>query len=278
TAQSTTLNENIIPSEFSSDIIRKVVELSGLFNSITRVNAKGVYKQIVEKDKITAGWTKELAEVTKSAADFDILEIKHYKLGALVKLSLEIINQAEFPIINEVTTQMVDAFAYKAEEALLVGTGTEQPLGLMSGGTPFTLASDAAITADELIKIYHALKAPFLAGARWLMNRETLCAVRLLKDANGRYLFNDGELTDDFVGYILGKPVLLSELMPGNQILFGDFRRAYKANVNPDMTIQILNEAYATQGAKGVLGFLWFDGRPVNNEAYVVAKGEDDEG
>ena len=272
--QSTSLNENIIPAEFSSDIIRKVVELSGIFSSITRVNSKGIYKQIVEKNRISAGWTPELQEVTASTADFTILEIGHYKLGALVKLSLEIINQSEFPIVPEVTTQMVDAFTYKAEEALIKGDGAQKPLGLMSGGTPFELASATAITADELIKIFHQLKAPFMPGARWLINRNTLCSVRLLKDANDRYLFHEGALTDGFVGYILGKPVLLSEIMPDNEFLYGDFRRAYKANVHPGMTIQMLNELYAPQGAKGVLGFMWFDGRPVNQEAYITAKAD----
>lgn len=269
---STTSNGNIIPSDFSTDIIRKVKELSGIYSAVGKVNSTGTYKQIVEKNKITAGWTNELAEVTASSADFDIVEIGHHKLGSLAKLSYEIINQANFPIANEVMQQMVDAFVLKAEEGIIKGTGVGQPTGLMSGGTAFSLAAGTAITADELIKIYHALKAPYLPNAKWLVNRNTLCAIRLLKDSNDRYLFHEAELTSDYVGYILGKPVLLTEVMADYQVMFGDFGRAYKANVNPQMTIQILNEVYASQGAKGVLGFMFLDGKPVNNEAYVVAK------
>jgi HK97 family phage major capsid protein len=41
-AQSTVLNENIIPEEFSRDIIRKVTELSGVFSSITKVKLYGL--------------------------------------------------------------------------------------------------------------------------------------------------------------------------------------------------------------------------------------------
>ncbi len=269
---STTSNGNIIPADFSSDIIKKVSELSGIYNMIGKVNSTGIYKQIVEKNKITAGWTNELAEVTKSTADYDIVDIGHHKLGALVKLSYEIISQATFPIVAEVTTQMVDAFTEKAEEAIIKGTGTGQPTGLMSGGTEYKTASATAITADEIIKIYHKLKAPYLNNASWIMNRNTLCAIRLLKDTNGQYLFHESELTSGYVGYILGKPVLLTEAMSDYTIMFGDFGRAYKANVNPQMTIQVLNEVYASQGAKGILGFMFLDGRPVNDEAYVVGK------
>lgn len=271
-AQDTLINENIIPSEFSNDIIRKVTELSGIYSAVNKVNSTGVYKQIVEDNKIKAGWTAELAEVTKSTGDFKILEISHHKLGSLVKLSYEIINQATFPIVGEVTSQMVDAFTQKIEEAVIKGTGSGQPTGLMSGGTAFDLASATAVTTDEIVKIYHTLKAPYLAKAEWLINRNTLCAVRLLKDKNDRYLFHEAEMTSGYYGYILGKPVLLSEFMPDYQFMFGDFNRAYKANANPQMTIQILNELYSTQGAKGVLGFVYLDGRPVNDEAYVVAK------
>lgn len=269
---STTTNGNIIPSDFSTDIIRKVTELSGIYNEVAKIQSTGTYKQIVEKNKMTAGWTAELAEVTAASSTFDIVEIGHHKLGSLAKISLELINQANFPIASEVQQQMVDAFVQKVEQGVIKGTGIGQPTGLMSGGTAFALASVTAITAEEVVKIYHALKAPYLANAKWLVSRATLCAIRLLKDSTGKFLFHEAELTSGYVGYILGKPVLISEEMADYQIMFGDFAKAYKANVNPQMTIQLLNEVYASQGAKGILGFLFIDGKPVNNEAYVVAK------
>ena len=71
--------------------------------------------------------------------------------------------------------------------------------------------------------------------------------------------------------------MLVSDAMDGIEagkapILLGDFSRAYKANVNPDMTMQVLNEKYAEYAMKGIVGILWIDGRPVNNEAYVTVK------
>jgi len=272
---SSTANGNIIPTELSGDIIRKVKERSGIFNKVGKITSTGVYKQIVEKDKITAGWTNELAEVTKSDANFDIIEIGHHKLGALAKLPIELINQANFDITSEVMSQMIDSFVGKVEEATIKGTGIGQPTGLTSGGTVVTLNSAIAITADEIIKIYHALKAPYMVNAEWLMSRGTLLAIRLLKDAQGNYIFHEAELTSEYAGYILGKPVMISESMDEigtgkKPILFGDYNKAYKANINPAQTIQILNEVYASQGAKGVLGFLFLDGKVVNNEAYVT--------
>lgn len=271
----TTSTGRIVPYQFSNDIIRSVRELCGILNLISIVNSKGDYKQIIadNENKISAGWTDEIGEITASDAKFTTITIGHHKLTSLVKLSLELINQNEFPIAAEVEGHMVEDFAIKAESAILKGDGNLKPVGLVSGGTPYELPA-AALTGDDLVRIFHALKAPFHANAAWIMSNNTLCNIRLLKDGDGQYLFHQNQMTDGFVGTILGKPVLISEAMDDvvagkNPIFFGDYGRAYKANLNPDMSMQVLNEKFAEYAMKGIVGILWLDGRPVNNEAYV---------
>lgn len=268
----------IIPSDFSQDIISKTVELSGILSRVSVVNSKGKYKQIVanNEEKISAGWTGEIEEITSSSAKFKTVEIGHHKLAALAKVSLELINQNEFDIASEIEMQMIRDFALKSETAVIKGDGADKPVGLTSSGTAYALSSGVSITADDIVRIFHSLKSPYQQNAVWIMSNSTLCAVRLLTDGAGRYIFHQSEnLTSGYTGYILGKPVLISEAMDDLEagkkpILFGDFARAYKVNINPEMNMQILNEKYATQGAKGILSIMWLDGRPVNEEAYVT--------
>lgn len=269
---------NIVPTEFSQDIIHDTVALSGVLNMVSVVNSKGTYKQIVSNsaNKISAGWTDEIAEITASDAKFTTIEIGHHKLTALSKLSIELINQNEFDIASEVMYQTERDFALKAETAIIKGDGSGKPFGLTTGGTAFTLASKTAVTADEIVKIYHKLKAAYQQEAVWIMSNDTLCAIRLLTDGSGRYIFHQNEnLTSGYAGFILGKPVLISDAMDNigsetKPILFGDFGRAYKVNLNPDVSMQVLNEKYADFGMKGILSIMWIDGRPVNSEAYVT--------
>ena len=269
---------NIVPTEFSQDIIHDTVALSGVLNMVSIVNSKGKYKQIVSDsaNKISAGWTDEIAEITASDAKFKTIEIGHHKLTALSKLSIELINQNEFDIASEVMYQTERDFALKAETAVIKGDGSGKPYGLTTGGTAFTLASKTAVTADEIVKIYHKLKAAYQQEAVWIMSNDTLCAIRLLTDGSGRYIFHQNEnLTSGYAGFILGKPVLVSDAMDNigsetKPILFGDFGRAYKVNLNPDVSMQVLNEKYADFGMKGILSIMWIDGRPVNSEAYVT--------
>lgn len=276
----TTSTGRIIPTELSRDIIRQVTALSGILNLVKVVNAKGDYKQIVadSENKITAGWTGEIEEIIASDAKFSTITISHYKLTALAKLSKELINQNDFDILSEVFGQMTQDFAVKSERAVFKGTGTNQPAGLISAGTVFELDSATAITADDIIRIYHALNAAYQADAVWFMSNDTLCNIRLLTDGSGRYLFHPSDnLLSGFAGTILGKPVLISDEIDNIgadnvPMFFGDMGRAYIANLNPQMEIQLLNELYAAYGMIGVLGTMWLDGKPVNSDAYVTVK------
>lgn len=276
----TTSTGGIIPSDFSKDIISKTTELSGILNRVSVVNSTGEYKQIIAdtENQISAGWTDEIGEITSSTAKFKTISIGHHKLTALAKVSLELINQNAFDIATEIENQMYRDFALKAETAIIKGDGSGKPTGLTTSGTVYTLPSATAITSGDIIQIFHALKSPYQQNAVWIMSNATLCAVRMLSDGAGRYIFHQSEnLTTGYSGVILGKPVLVSEAMDnigaGNiPVLFGDFGRAYKVNINPEMSLQILNEKYSEYGMKGVQAIMWLDGKPINSEAYVTVK------
>lgn len=276
----TTSTGGIIPSDFSKDIISKTTELSGILNRVSVVNSTGEYKQIIAdtENQISAGWTDEIGEITSSTAKFKTISIGHHKLTALAKVSLELINQNAFDIATEIENQMYRDFALKAETAIIKGDGSGKPTGLTTSGTVYTLPSATSITSGDIIQIFHALKSPYQQNAVWIMSNATLCAVRMLSDGAGRYIFHQSEnLTTGYSGVILGKPVLVSEAMDNIgagkiPILFGDFGRAYKVNINPEMSLQILNEKYSEYGMKGVQAIMWLDGKPINSEAYVTVK------
>ena len=271
-AQSTSLNENIIPTQFSNDIIRQVTELSGVFNSIRRINSPGVYRQFLTDNVIQGGWAAELKPVPDSTATFSFVDIGHHRYSVDVTISKEIENQSHFNIVAEVTRQIAEDFAINCEQAVIQGDGQGKPLGLMRGGTLVTLKGASAITADELVRVQGSLKSPMNYGASWIMSRETLLAVRLLKDANGNYLFHEGDLQGGFRNYyVLGRPVAISEAMENFEVLYGNFGKGYIGNVRPEMSITVNPYIKADIRATVIHGDIWFDGRPVNNQAYVKA-------
>lgn len=275
------VNSNSIKlSDFSADIVKKMKDLCGIIQRITLVNARGDYKQIVEDDdyKAHGAWTAEGAQITAAESRWKTITIPHFKYPSLSIITLEMLNQAAFDPLPEISNQESLDFAYAVETGIIkgAGDGSGQPTGLVTSGTTFNTASSAAISADEIIDIYHSLKSYYTMGAAWLMNNKTLSMIRKLKDSTGNYLFRQTDnLTEGYTGFILGKPVLVSECMPdveagAKPILYGDFARAYKGVMDPAISFQVLREKYADIGAVGVQGMLWFGGKPINAEAYTT--------
>ncbi|MGH5776012.1 phage major capsid protein, partial [Escherichia coli] len=49
-----------------------------------------------------------------------------------------------------------------------------------------------AVTADAIIKLIYTLRKAHRTGAKFMMNNNSLFAIRLLKDSEGNYLWRPG--------------------------------------------------------------------------------------
>ena len=62
------------------------------------------------------------------------------------------------------------------------------PTGILaeSGGADVGVTT-AALTYDDVVKLFFSVKSRYRRNAVWIMNDETAYALRTLKDANGNY-------------------------------------------------------------------------------------------
>lgn len=279
-------NTGVKYQQFSEDIIHGALDLCGVANLVNTVEARGTYKQIVSNSsyKITGAWTAEGVAPTVSEARWTTISIDPQKFTSECVVTYEMLNQAAFDVVPELLHQFTLDFAYGMEAGIIKGRGAatyNEPDGLVSGGTQYLTPAAGTFTTSDIVNIYHSLKSYYTQNAVWIMNNKTLSQIRQLVDGAGQFIFKQ---TDDFrngyAGTILGKPVLVSEVMDDfeanestsafgkSPIFYGDFARGYKAIRNPDIQIQILSEKYAGVGT-GVLGILWLGGKTINDEAYV---------
>ncbi len=136
-----------------------------------------------------------------------------------------------------------------------------------------TTAAATAITADELLDLYHALPVPYRARATWLMHDSTALVVRKIKDANQQYIWQPG-LVAGQPDMLLGRPVQTSRFMPeiaagAKTVAFGDFSYYWIAD-RQSIGIQRLVELYAANGQVGFRMFERVDGRLALSEAVQV--------
>ena len=239
--------------------------------------SSGDRKIPVVASKGTASWIDEEGAYTESDDSFAQVSIGAYKLGTMIKVSEELLNDSVFDLESYIAREFARRIGTKEEEAFFTGDGTGKPLGILaaSGGaeTGVTAASATAVTADELMDLFYSLKSPYRKNAVWILNDSTIKAIRKLKDNNGQYLWQPS-LVAGTPDTILGRPVKTSAYMPAiaagaKTIAFGDFSYYWIAD-RQGRSFKRLNELYAANGQVGFLGSQRVDGKMILPEAVKV--------
>lgn len=259
----------LVPEEFERDIVTGL-DAANVIRSIAKVITTQNDRKIpISVGHSVATWTAENAAFTESNPTFGQKEIDAYKLTDLIRISVELLQDAAFPLEQYIANEFARAFGIAEEQAFCVGTGSGQPTGIFtaSGGTVgVTAAANNAITADELINLVYALKAPYRRNAKFLMNDATISAIRKLKDGNGVYLWQPslqaGE-SDKLLGYDLYTSPYAPTMAAGAYtVAFGDFQN-YWIGDRAGRTVQRLNELYATNGQIGYVATERVDGKVI---------------
>lgn len=275
-----TLGENgaVIPTTIANEIIKKIKDISPVYNDAAHYNVKGTLSiPYVDEEgtSLAVAYADEFADLEGSKEKFASIELGGFLAGVLAKISKSLINNSDFDIVAEVTTQIAEAFALWLDHEVLIGTS-----GKITGASTATkkIQSESAtvISFDDIIKLKDAIKSAHQTGAYFVMRDTTLTAIRLLKDKNGRYLVND-DVTEEGRPTILGKPVYTSDAMPeigkdAEPIIYVNPKVALAVKLTEDMELQVLKEKYATQHVVGVVGWAEVDAKVKNQQAIAKLK------
>ena len=268
----------LVPDEFEHTLIDALTE-ENIFRKNAHVftTSSGSHKIPIVATKGTASWIDEEGAVPESDDSFGQVSIEAHKVGTLIKVSEELLNDSAFNLEAYFTTEFARRINDKEEDAFFKGNGTGKPTGIFNatGGaqTGVTTGSSTTITADEIIDLFYSLKAPYRKKAIWVLNDTTVKIIRKLKDGTGNYLWQPS-LTAGSPDTILGRPVYTSQFVPevaaGNKtVAFGDFSY-YWIGDRQGITFRRLNEKYADTCQVGFLATKRLDGKLVLPEAIKV--------
>lgn len=278
--QNMTMGNNgaIIPTTIANRIIKAVKDRCPILARATIYNIKGTLKVPVwgkanTTHDIAVGYQTEFTEITADSGKFTSVDLGGYLAGALTLIGKSVENNGSFSVVDFIVNQMAEEIATWIEGQLLIGTGSSAAQGATNTTTVLTAASATAITADELIDLQAKIKQAYQGNACWIMNPATFTAVKKLKDGNNRYLLQD-DVTGEFPFRLLGKPVFLSDNMPAiaagaKAVLYGDCS-GLSVNFRENISIQVLQEKYATQHAIGVVSWFEFDSKVTDNQKLAV--------
>lgn len=268
-------NGAVIPTTIANQIIKKVYDICPILEQSTKYNVKGnlqipYYDET--SDKLTVAYQDEFKALTSSNGKFASINLTGYLAGALSKISVSLVNNSQFNIVDFVINEMADAIKRFIEHELLIGT-SDKVTGLSTLTNKVETAAANAITADEIIDLHDSIKDQFQNGAIWIMSSKTRTALRKLKDAEGRYILND-DVSSPFGTTLLGKPVYCSDNMPeigaGNTAIYYGNMKGLATKFNEEVSVQVLREKFADEHAVGVIGWFEFDSKVQN--AQQIAK------
>lgn len=152
---------------------------------------------------------------------------------------------------------------------LTTGTGSSAPNGIVTASTlGKTAAGTTAITSDEIIDLLHSVDPAYRTGpkAAFMFNDSTLAAIRKLKDGEGNYLWQMGNVQQGVPGSLLGYRYWVNQAMASipasasasKVVLFGDFGKYFVRKVGAPLIGAIQDKDFWP--GFGVAGYIRFDG------------------
>lgn len=219
----------------------------------------------------------ENTQATEQDLTLGMADIGAYKYTSkIVRVSLEFLQDVDWlDAEGFLKRKFAERLARIHNQHFTTGTGTNQPLGIVTGATSgATAAAVAAFTADELIDLQHSVDPAYRnARSKFMLSDVALKSARKLKYAgSGEYMFQVST-AGDVPNLLAGSPYVINQDMavPATgvkSLLYGDFEAGYIVRLVKAFELIRLDERYADYGQVGFIAFDRADGTVQDANAY----------
>jgi len=233
---------------------------------------------------ILAYWTSEAGTLTKSKPTYRQMELSLNKLTGLYYATDELLMDTS-ALGQEISSAFAEEFGFKIDDAIMRGSGSGQPLGIIGHAGTVSIAKETGQTAATIMKkniekMYARMWAPSVARAEWFINQDCWPQLFELSQTVGVggvpvFLPSNSMAAAPF-GTLLGRPIQpieqCSTLGTVGDIVFADFSQ-YKTidkggiDAATSIHVQFLTDELTFRF------ILRMDGQPKRNAALTPYKG-----
>lgn len=272
----------IVPATFERTLLEKARDF-GIMRELATVMTTTTGEKITQAAEDTHGvaaWLATNAAYSESDEAFTQLTLDAYKAGTLIRVAEELLQDSAFDLEAYIARQFAARIGILENTAYVVGDGVGKPTGIVTsapvgvtlpvGNTVSFATNGGRDASDYLIRLMHSVIMAYRNRGAFLMKDATLLGVRLIKDANGQYMWRPG-LTENEPDTLYGKRLYTDPDMPtmaanAKAVLFGDFSY-YTIRDVQGVGIQRLNELYAANGQVGFRSYHRTEGKLTNTDA-----------
>jgi len=290
----------LVQTDFTNEILKDVYETGILAPRCRKIaisaNANGLKINGIDETSRVDGsrwggvrgyWAEEAGTVTATKPKFRQIELRLNKLMGIYYSTDELLQDAA--AMNSILTQAFSSeIRFKLDDAIVRGTGSGQPLGILNAGCLVTQNKESGQVADtvvfeNILKMWSRLIASSRANSVWFINQEIepqLYSMVLSAGTSAVPVYMPaGGISGQQYGTLFGRPVVPIEhcSAPGD---VGDIILA-------DMSQYLLADKGGMQMASSIhVQFLYdetafrivyrVDGQPIRSSAITPFKGNND--
>ena len=259
--------------------IRQAVDFnSNVLGYCNVVRTNGVHRIVLDASPASeARLVKEGAAIGTVDSEFKKVELNAFKYAEIVKFTREVVEDVNFNIVAHAGQRLGVAFAKAFEKAIILGQGgANEPEGLLNAtpdnadlqkASSQVTAAKATIAANDVVAAYYNLPHQFRQGAIFVVHPNTVKALALLQDSEGRQLLTNGLVP--FERQLMGVPVVECAYMPqlgeaSKKVgMFVNAREALTVSMRTDYSVRQLHELYAANDLVALIAVARFDSRIV---------------
>jgi HK97 family phage major capsid protein len=271
-----------IPTELSNILVRSMLAWGpmydpGITTELVTTGGGAIDMPTVNDTAVTAGAHTEGATLTDDGGKdvtFGQKTLNSYAFDTeWLRVSKELADDSIFAMETLLGSLLGERLGRIANLQLTTGSGSSAPNGIMTASSlGVTAAGTAAITFDEILDLEHSVDPAYRSGpqVRYMLNDSTLLAVRKLKDGDGNYLWQMGNVQAGIPSTINGRPYSINQAMDslatGNKVMaFGDMSKYYVRKVGAPLIGAIQDKDFWP--GFGVAGYIRFDGELADTAA-----------
>lgn len=259
----------VIPTQTLNEVISQARPVGGLFNEIRLFNVPSNLSVPVGTPADAASWHIEGTAVDRKHVTTASVTFTGRELIKVLSMSAAVKRMEIAAFERYITDELKNSISDAINAAIVSGTGTGQPMGILTGIT-WTAANSittTAITADNLLAAVAKLPADYASGAKFAMSTATLFGqIYPLKTSDGDFIFTSPE--GGGVHRLFGFEIVVDDNIPAGTVLFGNFRY-YGVNVPEGVAVEVSRESGFTSGLIDYRALAIADGKPIVPGAFV---------
>ena len=227
----------VIPTQLVNQIVEKFDNVGMILPLITKTTYKAGVEIPTSSLKPVASWVSEGAGSDRQKKTTGKVTFSYFKLRCEISMSMEVGTMALSAFEAKFVENVANAMVYAVENAVINGTGTGQPTGILKATVPTGQSISKELSYEALCEAEGVLPVEYETGAKWCMNKKTFMKfVGMVDDAGQPIARVNHGVAGKPERTILGRDVVVSPYVADDKAFVFDFAD-YILNTIYDMGI-----------------------------------------